>query len=107
MPSVKQDEDPYFTLDPNTVGIPSLVVSGIGALYAFYLVFRLYSQPHQLPEDGTESRKESNSKLVSVSEAGQAGVKNFLHTQIHHVFVLSMGFFTLICATINWRTGIW
>ncbi|RYG67687.1 hypothetical protein EON64_06910 [archaeon] len=102
-----QDESLYYTLDPNTVGIPSLVVSGIGALYAAYLAFRLISQPNQLSDDGSDTRRDANKKIQSVGEAVHAGVRDFVHKEIHHVLVVALGFFTLICAAINWRTGIW
>eukprot|EP01031_Cornospumella_fuschlensis_P035965 gene35965-43620_t len=100
------DEDPYFVLDTTTVGVPSLVVATIGALYTLLLVWKITAKPDQLPDDGTEERRTQNIKIKMLGEAIHMGARTFLLKEYSYLITVALSLFVLICAAIDWRTGI-
>lgn len=100
------DEKPYYTLDTTTVGVPSLVVATIGALYTLILVWRITQKPDQLPDDGTEERRTQNIKIKMLGEAIHMGARTFLLKEYSYLIIVALSLFVLICAAIDWRTGI-
>jgi H(+)-translocating pyrophosphatase len=100
------NEDPWFTLDPTTIGVPSLVTSAVGMLMVFYKMYCISLVSDQLPEDGTEERKQMNIKIRRLGEAISAGAQTFLIKEYTYLTVVALSLFVLVAAAIDWRTGI-
>eukprot|EP01039_Chlorochromonas_danica_P011321 gene11321-12633_t len=100
------DEDPSFTLDPTTIGVPPLVTSAIGVLVTLIWIFRISFVSDQLPDDGTEERKAMNVKIRALGTAISEGATTFLLKEYTYLVIVSLALFVLVAAAINWRTAI-
>lgn len=100
------NEDPWFTLDPTTIGVPSLVTAAVGVLVTCFWIFRISLISDQLPDDGTPERKEMNLKIRRLGEAISQGATTFLIKEYTYLAIVALSLFVLVAAAIDWRTGI-
>ena len=103
-----QDE-PLFARDLDTVvvGLPALVVSGIGALVALANVYRLTRCKARLDDKGDPARKVMADTIEALGEAIGTGATAFLVKEYTYLYVVALCLFVLVSVVVDWRTGLW
>ena len=101
--------DPLFARDLDTVvvGLPALVVSGIGAIVALINVFRLTRCKARLDDKGDPARATMAHTIQALGEAIGTGASAFLVKEYTYLYIVALCLFVLVSVVVDWRTGLW
>jgi Na+/H+-translocating membrane pyrophosphatase len=97
----------WFDLNPVSIGLPPLITSIIGFMVVAVLVSTISSKPTRLEENGDPKRKEISDKIEELGRVINAGATTFLLKEYSYLAIVALTLFVLVCAAVNWRTGIW
>ena len=98
---------PSFHVDTIVIGVPAIIVAGIGACIAASLVYKISLYPAVLADNGDPERKKMSDTIVKLQAAIAQGARVFLYKEYTYLFIVGSLLFVLVSAAVNWRTGLW
>lgn len=100
---------PLFARDLDTVvvGLPALVVAGIGALVALVNIIRLTRCKAVLDDKGDPARKKMSDTITALGSAIGTGATAFLIKEYTYLCSVAAVLFVLVSVVVDWRTGLW
>lgn len=98
---------PAFDVNTQVIGVPAIIISGMGLIVAGAFIFKITQAPDQITENGDPERKVMNAKLRKLQQAIANGAYAFLLKEYTYLLIATLSLFVLVSAAVNWRTGLW
>lgn len=98
---------PAFELNTQVIGVPAIIVAGLGVTVALSFVYKISLCPNELKDNGNPDRKIMSDKIQKLGEAISAGATAFLLKEYTYLVIAALALFVLVSAAVDWRTGLW
>ncbi|CAE7843956.1 hppA1, partial [Symbiodinium microadriaticum] len=94
--------DPLFerTLDTVLIGVPSIVVAGLGVFVAIIFAFRLSRCKSRIDDNGDPSRQKMGDTIQALGEAIGTGATAFLVKEYTYLFIVALVLFVLVTVVV-------
>lgn len=99
-------EDLYFSLNTISIGVPAIVVAGLGLIVALGFWYKVSLHPAVPDDKGDPERKKMADTIKKLTEAIRSGAYSFLFKEYTYLLFSSLALFVLVSAAVNWRTGL-
>jgi Na+/H+-translocating membrane pyrophosphatase len=94
-------------LDTVVVGLPPLVVAGVGTIVALVNIYRLSRCKSVLDDKGDPARKKMSDTITALGDAISTGATAFLVKEYSYLCTVAACLFVLVSVVVDWRTGLW